>query len=107
MRTTILFLISMITISGALFAQTPDAINYQAVARNSAGAIMASQALTVRLGVYSGPGAATLVYQETHAVTTNQFGLFTAKIGMGTPTSGTFANINWAGDEHHLKVEVD
>jgi hypothetical protein len=88
-------------------AQSPEAINYQAVARDGSGALLSSTPLTVRLGIYSGSGGATLVYEETHSVTTNQFGLFSLKIGQGTVASGTFAGILWADDEHYLKVEAD
>ena len=35
------------------FAQAPDAINYQAVARDGAGILLATQNLDVRIGIYS------------------------------------------------------
>src|SRR5688572_6884918 len=88
----------------SLFGQTPNAINYQAVARNSAGSILNNQSLQVRLGIYSGVGASVKVYEEVHSATTNQFGLFSLKIGMGTPVMGTFSSIMWQSNEHHLKV---
>jgi uncharacterized small protein (DUF1192 family) len=89
------------------YSQSPEAINYQAVARDGAGALLSVQSLDVRIGVYSGSGGAVQEYEETHTVTTNNYGQFNLKIGEGTPTSGTFAAIDWASDEHHLKVEVD
>jgi hypothetical protein len=46
-------------------------------------------------------------YQETHALTTNELGLFAANIGAGTAVQGTFASINWAQTTKFLKVEVD
>lgn len=90
-----------------LMSQVPQGINYQAVARDGSGNLLANTNLTVRLGVYSGPGAAVKVYEETHATSTNTYGLFTVVIGDGTATSGTFPAINWKGDIHSLKVEVD
>ena len=68
---------------------------------------MATQTLDVRIGIYSGVGGSALEYEETHSVTTNQFGMFNLKIGEGTVSSGVFGNVDWAGDEHHLKVEID
>jgi hypothetical protein len=88
-------------------AQAPEAMNYQAVARDGSGFLISSQILNVRVGVYSGIGGATLEYEETHSVSTNQYGQFSLKIGTGTATSGLFSDIVWALDEHHLKVEVD
>ncbi len=38
---------------------------------------------------------------------TNQFGLFTAWIGKGTPLVETFSSINWAQSDLHLLVECD
>ncbi len=104
---SIVVLMILLTGVGTMFAQSPDAVNYQAVARDASGSLLANSTLDVRMGIYSGPGAGVLVYEETHAVTTNQFGLFSLKIGQGTVVSGTFATLNWGGDEHHLKVEVD
>jgi hypothetical protein len=93
------------------FAQAPpQGINYQAVARNVSGAELVNTALTVRLGIYnnSNPIPANLVYEETHAVTTNAFGLFNVVIGQGTQTSpGNFSSILWANSSYYLRVEID
>ena len=105
-----LLLLTLLFFSAAsfgLFAQSPEAMNYQAVARDGSGNLLANSSMDVRLGIYSGAGGATLEYEETHTVTTNAYGLFSLKIGTGTVTSGTFTTIGWDGDEHHLKVEVD
>lgn len=104
---SILVLMILLTGIGTTFAQAPDAVNYQAVARDASGSLLANANLDVRMGIYSGPGASTLVYEETHTLSTNQFGLFSLKIGQGTTLSGTFSSIDWGSDEHHLKVEVD
>lgn len=90
-----------------VYAQAPDAVNYQAVARNSSGALLANQSLDIRIGIYSGAGGTIQEYEETHTVTTNQFGQFAIQIGQGTPTVGTFPAIQWGTDEFHVKVEVD
>lgn len=98
---------AMLFLAIAGFAQSPQAINYQAVVRDGSGNIMSTQALSVRIGIYSGAGGATKVYEETHATTTNAFGLINLEIGKGTPTAGTFSSINWGGNEHHVQIEVD
>ena len=108
MKKLLLLLILFAGTTGiSLFAQAPEAVNYQAVARDGSGNLLANQALDVKMGIYAGPGASVLAYEETHSVTTNQFGLFSVRIGEGTASSGVFANIDWGADEHALKVEVD
>lgn len=90
-----------------LRAQAPEAINYQAIARDTSGQVLASQGLTVITAVYSGPLGDTLVYQEDHIVSTNAYGLFTLRIGEGTPATGTFASIKWELADHFLEVSLD
>ncbi|MCP4442492.1 MAG: tail fiber domain-containing protein [Aureispira sp.] len=106
-KNAVLSLILLLAFTGISFAQAPEAINYQAVARNGSGLLLGNQNLTLRVGIYSGSGGATKVYEETHTITTNQFGLFSIKIGKGTVTSGTFSTIGWESAEHHLQVEAD
>lgn len=89
------------------FAQSPQGINYQAVARNSSGAILSNQNIGVRITICLVASGALPVYKETHSVVTNQFGLFTLNIGNGTPTLGTFAAIHWSNSTPYLKVEMD
>src|SRR6185436_7695909 len=94
--------------SATLFGQAPpQGINYQAVARNVSGAELTNTPLTVKLGIYSDAAATVLVYEETHAVTTNAFGLFNVTIGQGTQTSASAFNaISWATSAYYLKVEI-
>ena len=103
------FFFLLVVIAAPLFAQAPpQGINYQAVARNLSGAELANGTLTVRFGIYTDAAATVLAYEETHVVTTNAFGLFTAVIGTGTQTSpGAFNAILWANSAHYLKVEID
>ncbi len=89
-------------------AQAPEKINYQAVARDLSGTPLVNQSLVVIFQIRQGSPTGTSVYTETHAsISTNQFGLFTAEIGGGVPSTGTFAGINWGGSLHYLSVIVD
>jgi len=98
----------LVLLSAISFAQAPpQGINYQAVARNNAGAAIISTSLTARFSIHDLTASGTTVYQETHAVTTNVYGLFTAKIGMGIPVSGTFSTVNWGSGDKYLEVEVN
>ena len=95
MKKTLLILASVL-FSAITFAQTvPQGINYQAVARDANGNELTNQSLTVKLSVISSSTGTIPVlstsWQETHAVTTNDYGLFTVVIGQGTSTvAGSF-----------------
>src|SRR5436190_10782123 len=102
-----LFAVSLLSTLCALTqAQVPQGINYQAVARNTAGNVLVSTAITVRLTIEQGSGG-TPLYVEIDTVTTNQFGLFTIKLGMQNAVSGTFSTIAWSTGNKWLKVEMD
>lgn len=92
----------------AVMAQVPQKINYQAVARNASGAVLANTNVSVRFTVHDGSAAGAAVYQETKSsLATNQFGLFTHEIGNGTVVSGAFNTISWGNGDKYLQVEVD
>lgn len=74
---SVLFILAV----AALSAQAPPFINYQAVARNAQGNVLANQTVTVRLTIYSGTPTGAISHLETDTVTTNQFGLFALEIG--------------------------
>jgi len=81
-------------------------INYQAVARNTNGTVLANTALKVRISVLGGAANGPVQYQETHDVVSNQLGLFTLQIGGGTPVTGTFAAVPWANANQYIQVEA-
>ena len=88
------------------YAQAPQGINYQAVARNNTGNIIGNQNISVQATITNGNGGTTL-YRETHFATTNQFGLFSFTIGNGNPVTGTFTSINWSSVTPWLEIEFD
>lgn len=99
-------LLSFILSIGA-YAQSPNAFNYQAVARNSSGEIMTNLPVGIRMSIHDITSTGTIVYQETHSVTTNNYGLFTLAIGSGTPTLGTLSAVDWANGAKYIEVEGD
>ena len=74
---------------------SPEAINYQAVARNIDGEPLSNIDLEIEVGIIQGLINNPAVYSEIHSVTTDDFGLFALKIGEGAPLSGDFSQINW------------
>ena len=100
---TILFCI----FSSIGYAQPPQGIPYQAIARNSAGNIIVSQPIRVRFSIHDSIAAGSIVYRETFTPTTNPLGLFNVNVGMGTVVSGTFSAINWGHNSKFMQVEMD
>ena len=111
MKRTLLTILSVLFCAITFAQGVPQGINYQAVARDVNGDVLMNQALTIQLSVISDTTTSSISWQETHTVTTNEYGLFTAIIGQGTTTavgsSATFDVIDWGASNHLLKVEVD
>jgi hypothetical protein len=84
----------------------PNGISYQAIARDSLGQPLTNTNVEVRFTLRDSSVTGAVVYKETHALTTNQFGLFTTAIGSGNAQSGVYANINWMGPAKFLDVEL-
>ncbi|WP_212006651.1 hypothetical protein [Chitinophaga sp. HK235] len=102
-----LFIICCTLFSLQLYAQNGlKTINYQAVARNGNGTMLANENINVRITILGGSPSGPVQYQETHNTTTNQLGLFTLQIGAGTPSSGHFSTIPWANANQFIKVEA-
>jgi|GEM_PF-2221922 len=84
----------------------PEGINYQAIARDTAGkAISSSVALDVKFTIWSAPAGGLNLFSEIHSpVSTNSYGLFTLVIGSTDPTG--FSAIPWALGDKFLEVEI-
>ena len=89
------------------FAQAPQGFNYQAVARNSSGIALVSQPIGLQISLLQGTASGTIVYTETHAVTSNNLGLVNLVVGNGTVVTGTFTTINWAAGPYFIEVSMD
>lgn len=103
----ILVFLSVLLIFNSALAQSPQAIAYQAVARNSSGSIFANTSVSVRFSIRDSIATGTIKYRETHSVTTSAQGMFSVNIGQGIPVSGSFSAINWAINTKFLQVEID
>ena len=101
----ILLIVNIFTIN--LFAQSPEAFKYQAIARDASGNVIANQNVSFRISILKTSETGTPVYVETHNLTTNNFGLANLNIGNGSPISGNFSTIDWATDKYFIKVEMD
>ena len=111
MKRILLTLVSVLFCAITFTQSVPQGINYQAVARDTNGHVLMNHLLDIKLSVISDIATGNISWQETHLVTTNVYGLFTAIIGQGTSTSVgsslTFDVVDWGGSNHLLKVEID
>lgn len=92
--------------AGAAYGQAMQGFNYQGIARGNAGEPLTNQNITLRLSLINAVNS-TAEYVETHETMTNEFGLFTVRIGQGTPVTGTFAGVTWQTGSIQLKTEID
>jgi len=104
---TLATLCGLLWVSALLFAQAPESFKYQAVLRDAAGNVKANTAASIQLSILQGSVSGTLVYSETHSVTTNEFGLVNLTVGNGSSKTGTIAAIDWSSNSYFLKVTID
>ena len=90
------------------YAQTPQAVCYQAVAIGSDGSEIANQMVGVQMTIHRTNLTGDVVWQERHIIETDEFGLFALDIGRGTFVSGLndFDDIEWGADTYWIKVEM-
>jgi sulfur relay (sulfurtransferase) DsrF/TusC family protein len=105
MKNIVTFCFALISFS--MFAQAPQGVNYQGVARDNLGNPLTNQALGLQLTIHQGSSTGTVVYKENHFPTSNQFGLYSVQMGMGTPITATFSAINWALGPFYLEIGMD
>jgi uncharacterized protein (TIGR02145 family) len=88
----------------------PQGFNYQAIARDGSGTILANLALPVKIDIQTSLTGGTLIYEELFAsVTSNSFGLISLVVGTGTQTGGSaasFSAIDWKAQTLYLKTII-
>jgi hypothetical protein len=109
LKTKAVIILTLIAISLAGYAQAPNLINYQGVARNAVGNPLPNQTINLRLSVHNLSASGTVVYTETRPITTNLGGLFSVQIGStgASSTTGSIAGVNWLTGDKYLQVEID
>ncbi|MCD4769076.1 MAG: hypothetical protein K8R35_02780, partial [Bacteroidales bacterium] len=105
-------LLLLVAFFSEAFAQTPQLLNYQAVARLGTGELIAGETTNVRIAIILGDITPFVLWEEEHEVTTNDYGLFTLKIGdtEATKTDGTlsyFSEIIWSAGPLHIRTKIE
>ena len=91
----------------SLEAQSPLKMSYQSVIRDGAGDLVVNHSVRTKISILKGSANGTVVYSESHSITTNTNGLATLTIGAGTVNSGSISGINWAQGPYFIKTETD
>ncbi len=99
------YLLVFLTIVCCASAQSPDLINYQGVARNSAGLPLVNRQIGLRFELRQGDPSGSTVFSEQHQLQTNQLGLFSTQIGRIDPQA--LSQVNWQGGALFLSVGLD
>ena len=99
--------LSVVNTGNTTLSAVTHAIPYQAVVRDGSGTLLVNHPLTVRCTLHDSSASGTIIYQETHNITTNNLGLFTLHIGTGVASIGNIDSIHWALYKKYLQVEFD
>ena len=93
MKTKLFFSALLSFVFCLLSSQVPQGFNYQAIARDGGGVIIANTALPVKITIQTSTG--TVIYEELFSsITSNQFGLISLVVGTGTWQSGSAATFS-------------
>jgi hypothetical protein len=103
----LIIILAHLLINTSIFAQAPQKMSYQAVIRNTSGALVSSTSVGMQISILQGTATGTAVYTETQNASTNVNGLVSLEIGTGTVIIGSFAGINWANGPYFIKTETD
>jgi hypothetical protein len=102
-----IILITCLFLGLTMWAQPPQGINYQAVARNLEGQALPEQNVNVAFDILNGSPNGSIIYSESHLAQTNLLGLFQLTIGGGDVAVGNFSSIDWSEGPKFLKVTID
>lgn len=107
MKKIISVLFILFAVFTAVFSQAPQSFQYQSVVRDAGGNPVINQPVGFEINIQMGPPLGTIVYTETHQVTTNDYGIATLAIGSGNVTLGDFTTINWANGNWFVMIGID
>jgi trimeric autotransporter adhesin len=100
-----IFMFLFLAIMG--YSQAPQKMSYQAVVRNASNALVTNTAVSTKISILQSSATGSVVYAETHTITTNSNGLLSLELGAGSVISGTFSAINWGNGPYFIKNETD
>lgn len=84
--------------------QDQKGFNFQGYARDESGAGLGNKAVQVKYSLYPAGLPSNIDYTETHSLTTDAYGIFSAVVG--SKSIATFAKLAFSRVNYWLKVEV-
>ncbi len=87
----------------SVLAQAPLSFNYQAVLRDHAGQVMASEEVTLDISILQGSMEGQVIFTETHQTHTNDFGLVNLHVG----SVSSLEDIDWGEGPYFLQVALN
>ncbi|MGB0367792.1 MAG: tail fiber domain-containing protein [Flavobacteriales bacterium] len=102
-----LLLALCIALPTLVLAQAPSQFNYQGVARDNDGNVLENQSIGLQIDLHKTTATGTIVFTETHATSTNSFGLFNIAIGNGSAQVGTLSGIDWSAGPYFSEISLD
>jgi hypothetical protein len=107
-----LLLLPLLFMAGTIIAQPPPAIPLQAVAKDAIGHPAKNRKVFVKDAIYQGSINGKLVWEEAFEVTTDNDGIYTINIGLGTKTASVPAgttdlrSLPWANGPFFLNQKI-
>lgn len=98
--TVLLVLFSVLT-----FAQAPESFNFQAVVRDAGGNVLVNTPVQADIKIWKDGPIPMIVFEETHFVTTNGFGLI--NIQVGSDSTAQMEVIDWSSGIYLIEVIID
>lgn len=89
------------------FAQSPQSIPYQMVIRDAAGTVLANTSTSVTFTIHDLSVDGVILYEETHATSSNSNGLVVVNVGVGNILTGNFNSIDWGSGAKYLQVSMN
>ncbi len=83
-----------------------NTFKYQAVVRDSSGAVMSNQLIGIQVSIIQIEETLPAIYEETHQVQSNDYGVINLNVGGGIPLLGEFSTIDWS-QKSFSKIEID
>ncbi len=104
----LLVVLSTTATTYAQIGQSPEGIQFQALATDANGHPAAGRVIYVKDAIVAKTPTGTIVYSETFKVTASSAGIFTIVLGKGTYASGvsSIANIDWANGPFFLNLKI-
>ena len=101
------FVFAIMLLSLSVIAQSPQAFNYQGIARDMSGNPVPNQTIGLKFSILSDSPSGAVEFAEAHQLTTNDLGLFTIAVGQGTLLDGDMESIQWGDAPHFLEIAMD